>query len=173
MNTTFGFRSILLALGLGFSLATACFDESVLENEACLSNADCGSSQECVRTDYQAMNTTEAFGWCRPKGEGCAVGIQPGCECLVDGGLQPDEPVIGVRFVEFEFLLQRLLLHGLFGDPQLALQQVPGVVQRVDAARTLVRRERFLLDHGPDGGGVGGDLRAQRQYAAVSRLIPR
>lgn len=88
MNTTFGFRSILLALGLGFSLATACFDESVLENEACLSNADCGSSQECVRTDYQAMNTTEAYGWCRPKGEGCAVGTQPGCECLVDGGLQ-------------------------------------------------------------------------------------
>lgn len=84
---TLSARSTLLALGLGFTLAT-CFDESVLENEECASNADCASSQECVRTEYQATASSEAYGWCRPKGEGCAVGSQPGCECLIDGGLR-------------------------------------------------------------------------------------
>lgn len=87
MTTTFGSRSILLALGLGFSLATACFDESVLENEDCASNDDCASSQECVQTGYQATATTEAYGWCRPKGERCDTGTQPGCECLHEGSL--------------------------------------------------------------------------------------
>lgn len=88
MNTTFGSRSILLALGLGFSLATACFDEAVLENEDCASNSDCWKTQECVQTAYQAEASNEAsVGWCRPQGEGCAVGEQPGCECLREGSL--------------------------------------------------------------------------------------
>jgi hypothetical protein len=89
MNTTFGSRSILLALGLGFSLATACFDEEVLENEDCSSNSDCWKTQECVQTAYQAeASNINSFGWCRPEGEGCAVGEQPGCECLLEGGVR-------------------------------------------------------------------------------------
>jgi hypothetical protein len=88
MTTSFTPRSILLALALGFSLATACFDESVLENEDCASNADCAKSQNCVQTAYQAMASNESsYGWCRPKGEGCVVGSQPGCECLREGSL--------------------------------------------------------------------------------------
>jgi hypothetical protein len=88
MTTTSFSRSILLALGLGFVLATACFDDSVLENEDCASNADCAKSQECVQTEYQAMASNEAsYGWCRPDGDGCAVGLQPGCECLREGSL--------------------------------------------------------------------------------------
>jgi hypothetical protein len=87
MTTTFTSRSILLALGLGFVLATACFDESVLENEECGSNADCAKNQACVQTGYQATATTMAYGWCRPKGELCDVGSQPGCECLLTGSL--------------------------------------------------------------------------------------
>jgi len=84
MSKTSGSRSILLALGLGFSLAAACFDESVLENEDCASNSDCASGQKCVRTDYQAERTTEQFGWCRPS-TSCAAGSQPGCACEVTG----------------------------------------------------------------------------------------
>lgn len=84
MTTTSSSRSILLALGLGLVLATACFDESVLENQDCASNADCAKSQECVRTAYQLNDTASKFGWCRPEGEGCAVGEQPGCECAAN-----------------------------------------------------------------------------------------
>lgn len=88
MITTIASRSIVLALGLGFGLATACFDESVLENEDCASKADCAKNQDCVQTDYQAMLSNESsVGWCRPEGEGCAVGVQPGCDCLREGTL--------------------------------------------------------------------------------------
>jgi hypothetical protein len=88
MTTTFSSRSVLLALGLGFALSVACFDESVLVNEDCGSNADCAKNQECVQTEYQAMASNETnYGWCRPEGEGCALGIQPGCECLREGSL--------------------------------------------------------------------------------------
>ncbi len=74
MITTIASRSIVLALGLGFGLATACFDESVLENEDCASKADCAKNQDCVQTDYQAMLSNESsVGWCRPEGEGCAI----------------------------------------------------------------------------------------------------
>jgi len=88
MSKTFGSRSILLALGLGFSLATACFDEAVLENEDCAANSDCWKTQECVRTAYQQENNADGFGWCRPEGEGCAAGEQPGCECLLEAGVR-------------------------------------------------------------------------------------
>ena len=86
MTKTFGSRSILLALGLGLTLAVACFDDSVLENEDCTSKADCWKTQECVQTDYQASPSFESnVGWCRPDGEGCDVGVQPGCDCLREG----------------------------------------------------------------------------------------
>lgn len=84
MTTKFTSRSILLALGLGFTLAAACIDESVLENEDCASNKDCFNGQECVRTDYQLNVTASKVGWCRPEGDACAAGQQPGCECGVD-----------------------------------------------------------------------------------------
>ena len=95
MTTTIASRSILLALGLGFILATACFDESVIENEDCASNADCANNQECVRTDYQA-GTPSQFGWCRPEGDGCAAGQQPGCECAVSATTYTCESVDNV-----------------------------------------------------------------------------
>jgi len=77
-------RSVLAALLLGFGSATACIDESLIENEKCLSDADCFSSQECIKTAYQDF-LEEDVGWCRPEGEGCAIGIQPGCNCEIDG----------------------------------------------------------------------------------------
>lgn len=83
--TTKSSRSILIALGLGFSLASACLDESVLENEECGEKADCASDQVCVQTAYQAESTNvSSFGWCRPE-PSCAVGMQPGCQCLQVG----------------------------------------------------------------------------------------
>ena len=37
---------------------------------------------------YQSTLSNESsVGWCRPEGEGCAVGVQPGCECLREGSL--------------------------------------------------------------------------------------
>jgi len=77
-------RSVLLALLAGLCGAVACFDEAVLENEDCLEAADCAKNQECVGTPYQ-LQLLEPVGWCRPDGEGCAEGSQPGCDCEVDG----------------------------------------------------------------------------------------
>jgi hypothetical protein len=77
-------RSILLALGLGFALASACFDDSVLENADCIDDDDCAKSQYCHITDYQRTSTASKYGWCRPKGEDCAVGEQPGCWCAAN-----------------------------------------------------------------------------------------
>ncbi|MCX4242263.1 hypothetical protein [Paraliomyxa miuraensis] len=81
-------RSVAIALLLGLGTAVACVDEAVLENEDCAEADDCFNSQECFRTGYQAEASNETpYGWCRPKGEGCAVGTQPGCECLREGAL--------------------------------------------------------------------------------------
>ncbi|MEX1367329.1 MAG: hypothetical protein AB1Z98_29650 [Nannocystaceae bacterium] len=79
------FRSVLLALLLGIGSAMACTDESTLENEDCLSDDDCFSSQTCVRTTYQ-VEELGGTGWCRPKGDGCVDGDQPGCSCTVLAG---------------------------------------------------------------------------------------
>ncbi len=75
-------RSLVLALVAAASLSAACFDDAVLENEDCASNADCAPSQECVITGYQ-QSLPEPYGWCRPEGNGCADGLQPGCACEI------------------------------------------------------------------------------------------
>lgn len=80
-------RSVLLALLVGFGSAVACVDEEVLENEDCLTDDDCFNSQECVITTYQATRLG-GFGWCRPKGDGCVTGDQPGCSCTNLAGSQ-------------------------------------------------------------------------------------
>lgn len=77
-------RSVLPALLLGLCGAVACFDESVLENEDCAEAADCASNQECIGTPYQ-LQLPEPVGWCRPDGDGCSEGNQPGCSCEADG----------------------------------------------------------------------------------------
>lgn len=84
MTTTFASRSILLAVGLGFTLAAACFDESVLVNEDCLTDDDCARSQHCNRTPYQET-LPDPYGWCRSDGDECAEGSQPGCYCEPNG----------------------------------------------------------------------------------------
>ncbi|MCH9680872.1 MAG: hypothetical protein K0V04_05515 [Deltaproteobacteria bacterium] len=84
MNARHPTRFVLPAVLLGSVLAAACFDDSALENQDCASGADCSNGQDCVVTDYQASRGM-GFGWCRPKGDGCAAGIQPGCGCTLDG----------------------------------------------------------------------------------------
>ncbi len=84
MNARPATRLVLPALLLGSSLAVACFDDSIVENQDCASADDCANGQECVVTQYQAA-TGAMHGWCRPKNDGCAAGLQPGCECSVDG----------------------------------------------------------------------------------------
>lgn len=77
-------RSVLLALLLGLGTAIACVDEAVLEDEVCQSDDDCFRQQECLLTAYQASLASPA-GWCRPDGDGCATGAQPGCACEAAG----------------------------------------------------------------------------------------
>ena len=85
IDSTVATRSVLLALLLGFGSATACIDETVLENDECLSPDDCFNNQECVITLYQSQELL-GFGWCRPEGDGCVAGDQPGCYCAEQAG---------------------------------------------------------------------------------------
>jgi hypothetical protein len=77
-------RSVVLALLLGLCGAVACFDETVLENQDCATPDDCANNQDCVQTDYQ-KTLPEPYGWCRPDDDGCADGVQPGCDCAING----------------------------------------------------------------------------------------
>ena len=83
IDSTAATRSVLLALLVGFGSAAACVDESMLENEECLSDDDCFNSQTCVITAYQAQRF-DGVGQCRSDGE-CVAGEQPGCGCINDG----------------------------------------------------------------------------------------
>lgn len=76
---------LLAALGLvgGFGLACALGEDSTLDQE-CRNSEHCVFGQECVVTGYQA-SLAEGTGWCRPKGDGCKTGEQPGCECEIEG----------------------------------------------------------------------------------------
>ena len=66
------------ALGIGMAVG-ACFDEELTLGLECESNADCGPRQECVQTEHQ--QSLRLAGVCRPEGDGCEEGVQPGCKC--------------------------------------------------------------------------------------------
>ena len=77
----------LALLGLLAGLALACLGEDSTLDQDCTSNEHCVFGQECVVTAYQASpdDNPAGTGWCRPKGDGCKRGEQPGCECEIEG----------------------------------------------------------------------------------------
>lgn len=87
MSTTKSSASSLIAIA--FTLATAwtaaCFDEEKeLGGAACLTDADCWTTQACVQTPTQ--RELGIGGSCQASGSGCEVREQNGCACSTDPG---------------------------------------------------------------------------------------
>ena len=75
--------SITLALAASLGLASACSStiDSVLENEPCIEDDECGSKQACVRTTAEAL--ADLPGQCLPENDACEA--QLGCPCDPEG----------------------------------------------------------------------------------------
>lgn len=75
--------SITLALAASLGMAAACSStiDSVLENEPCVEDNECGTKQACVRTS--AEETAALPGQCLPENDACEG--QLGCPCDPEG----------------------------------------------------------------------------------------